>query len=106
MTVEHESLRIAAPEDLPDQQSQRDGADLTFSGSYKPISIDQPSSNDSKDLQDAIAGGLAGDPGLATIIKSTKAFREATRKCLPREAKNGLLVKVARGGSMTRAARS
>jgi hypothetical protein len=30
MTVEHESLRIAAPEDLPDQQSQRDGADLTF----------------------------------------------------------------------------
>jgi hypothetical protein len=30
-----------------------------------------------------------GDAGLATITKSAKAFREATRKCLPRAAKNG-----------------
>jgi hypothetical protein len=54
MTVEHENLRMAAPEDLPDWQSRHHGADLMFGDSYKPISNDKPSSNNSKDLQDII----------------------------------------------------
>ena len=45
------------------------------------------------------AGGLPKDAGLTTIIKSTKTFREAPRKCLSRAAKNGLLIRVVRSGS-------
>jgi len=52
------------------------------------------------------AGGLPGDAGLTNIIKSTKAFQKSPRKCLPRAAKNGLLIRVVRSRSIARAARS
>src|ERR1700722_21010093 len=59
----------------------------------------------SKIFKTQFAGELPWDAGLTTIIKNTKAFREAPRKCLPRAAKNGLLIRVVRRGSLSRAAR-
>ena len=59
---------MAAPEDLPDQQSQRRGADLTFVIATNRYPTTNLHRTIPKTFKAQFVGGLARDPSLATII--------------------------------------
>src|SRR3954454_842418 len=107
MTVLHENLRMVAPDDLSDQPSRRHvqvphlvvAANLHPTTNPHPTTNSHPTTNPHstinphpttnphstttliqrfQGLQDTIWERIGRGCGLATIIKSTKAFREAT----------------------------
>jgi hypothetical protein len=74
MTVEFENPRMVALGDLPDQQSRRHGADLTFGGSCNLHPTTSLHLTILKTFRTQFAGGLPGNASLTTVTKSTKAF--------------------------------
>jgi len=60
--------------------TRRHGADLTFVGSCKPTSSDQPSSNHSKDLQDTICGRIAKGRGFYYHYQEHESFQRGTQE--------------------------